>query len=209
MNDWSLFGGPLPRRCRECRTVRPVADFNVDRSRPDGHGYVCRECRRETPAGHASTRDRRLARERGEAWCRKCSEWLPISEVTKQGLCRHHQREEDRERYRNDPAHRDRRLNHSLKRKRGVERVPEFARELMLELFDNGCAYCDSEAETWDHVIPVSKGGTTAPGNILPACIICNSSKRNRDLDEWLESTGREMSVRAVEHLAHHGALDG
>jgi 5-methylcytosine-specific restriction endonuclease McrA len=90
-----------------------------------------------------------------------------------------------------------------------VEPVPEYARELMLELFDGGCAYCDEPAETWDHVIPVSKGGKTEPANILPACVRCNSSKRDRDLDEWLDATDRTMNVRAIEHLSHHGAFDG
>lgn len=205
----TLFGDYLPRRCTKCRTVKVVSDFKTDTSRLDGHGYVCRDCERLTPHGKISTRDRRLARDRGEAWCRLCGSWLPQDEINKQGLCRPHQRAQDRERYRNDPDHRERRLAHSSRRKRGVERVPDFAGELLLELFEGGCAYCDNQAETWDHVVPVSKGGITEPANIVPACISCNSSKRDRNLDAWLTKTGREMNVRAIEHLSHHGGLDG
>ncbi|MGP3699222.1 HNH endonuclease [Rhodobacter sp. NSM] len=180
-----------------------------DRARPDGHGYICRSCERVTPEHLPNPRDRREARQRGEAWCRECLAWLPADDVNKQGLCGEHQRAADRARYAADPEHRERRLAHSSSRKRGVARVPSEARELMLELFEGGCAYCDQQAETWDHVVPVSKGGTTEPRNIVPACIACNSSKRDRDLDEWLSATGRQMSVRAIEHLAHHGAFDG
>lgn len=48
------------------------------------------------------------------------------------------------------------------------------------------CAYCGVEAEmTMDHVVPVSRGGVNTIGNILPACLTCNSSKSNKLLVEW------------------------
>jgi hypothetical protein len=48
------------------------------------------------------------------------------------------------------------------------------------------CAYCHiAPATTRDHVIPVSRGGTSWIGNILPACESCNSSKHNKLLIEW------------------------
>lgn len=50
----------------------------------------------------------------------------------------------------------------------------------------HACAYCGEVAPlTKDHVIPVSRGGRHAIGNILPACQSCNSSKGNRLLVEW------------------------
>lgn len=207
VTGWDLFGGPLPRRCSGCGSVKPVSAYKVDRSRPDGHGYVCIACERQTPPDLPNARDRREAKERGEAWCRECRTFLPLVDMTKRGVCREHQRQLDRDRYATDAAHRERRQAHTTRRRRGVERVPEYARELLLELFEGGCAYCAAQAETWDHVVPVSKGGLTEPGNILPACHVCNSSKRDRDLDDWLEATGRELCVRAIEHLAHHGTI--
>lgn len=48
------------------------------------------------------------------------------------------------------------------------------------------CAYCGVVAPlTMDHVVPVSRGGWHAIGNILPACRSCNSSKSDRLLIEW------------------------
>ena len=29
-----------------------------------------------------------------------------------------------------------------------------------------------------DHVVPVARGGTSAKGNVVPACDACNKSKR-------------------------------
>jgi len=49
------------------------------------------------------------------------------------------------------------------------------------------CAYCGAAEElTQDHVIPISRGGRHAIGNLLPACRSCNSSKRTRLLVEWV-----------------------
>lgn len=209
LSDATLFGDYLPRRCRLCSHVKPVSDFNVDRSRPDGHSYVCRSCNRVTAVSQPNGPERAEARRNGMAWCRECAGWHNKTEVTKQGLCLFHQRLSDRMLYASDPLHRERRKAHAKRRKRGVEPVPVSAREYLLELFEGGCAYCANRADTWDHVVPVSKGGITEPGNIVPACTPCNSSKRDRDVDEWLAATGRQMSIRAIEHLAHHGALDG
>jgi 5-methylcytosine-specific restriction endonuclease McrA len=48
------------------------------------------------------------------------------------------------------------------------------------------CVYCNlNKATTIDHVIPLSRGGTTELSNLLPACVSCNSSKRDKLLHEW------------------------
>lgn len=44
------------------------------------------------------------------------------------------------------------------------------------------CVYCGAPATTVDHVIPVAKGGTSDPGNLVAACIACNASKQARDV---------------------------
>lgn len=43
------------------------------------------------------------------------------------------------------------------------------------------CWLCGEPANTIDHVIPVSSGGTNWPANLRPACQPCNSGKRDRD----------------------------
>ncbi len=42
------------------------------------------------------------------------------------------------------------------------------------------CQYCGSGAETIDHVVPRSKGGTHTWGNVVAACRRCNGAKRDR-----------------------------
>ena len=42
------------------------------------------------------------------------------------------------------------------------------------------CHYCSQEANTVDHLIPLSKGGTDEMSNLVAACVSCNSGKRDR-----------------------------
>lgn len=44
------------------------------------------------------------------------------------------------------------------------------------------CVYCGGPAPTVDHIVPVSKGGTSEWSNLAAACKSCNSSKRDLDL---------------------------
>ena len=47
-------------------------------------------------------------------------------------------------------------------------------RAIILKMHDYCCAYCGDEANTVDHVIPTSKGGTDDPMNLVAACNLCN-----------------------------------
>lgn len=203
--DATLFGAPLPRRCRGCGETKPVTEFNVDRTRPDGHGYVCRACGRVSPVDVPNRIERADARHRGQGWCRECRSWHPTGNMSKQGVCREHQRAEDRRRYAEDPEHRHRRLQHAIAHRRGILPLPSIAVDYLTEEFEGRCAYCPAPATAWDHVIPVSKGGDTTPLNIVPACKSCNSSKRDRDVWVWIEATGRQPCDRFYERVLAEG----
>ncbi|AVH74398.1 HNH endonuclease [Nostoc sp. 'Lobaria pulmonaria (5183) cyanobiont'] len=57
------------------------------------------------------------------------------------------------------------------------------------ELFNNQCAYCGKKSSlTLDHFVPSSQGGPNCLGNLIPACLSCNSSKRDRNPQEWYKS---------------------
>lgn len=48
------------------------------------------------------------------------------------------------------------------------------------------CVYCGSlEVKRWDHLIPISKGGETVLGNMVPACSRCDDSRRDIPYEEW------------------------
>jgi len=51
------------------------------------------------------------------------------------------------------------------------------------------CYYCGQFGDTIDHLLPRAKGGHTTPDNCVCACMACNQSKADRDLEEFARST--------------------
>lgn len=50
--------------------------------------------------------------------------------------------------------------------------------------YDHRCLCCNLRKKlTPDHVVPVSKGGTSNIDNIQPLCQLCNSTKNNKTID--------------------------
>lgn len=50
--------------------------------------------------------------------------------------------------------------------------------------YDHRCLRCNRRRKlTPDHIVPVSKGGTSNIGNIQPLCQPCNSSKNDKTVD--------------------------
>ena len=64
--------------------------------------------------------------------------------------------------------------------------IPVEARELVVARAQGRCEYCQSVVEyatqsfDIDHIVPVSRGGTSAVDNLAFACSGCNSHKFNR-----------------------------
>jgi 5-methylcytosine-specific restriction endonuclease McrA len=45
---------------------------------------------------------------------------------------------------------------------------------------DRMCGYCGGSAETVDHIVPRSRGGTLTWDNVVAACLRCNHRKADR-----------------------------
>jgi 5-methylcytosine-specific restriction enzyme A len=90
---------------------------------------------------------------------------------------------------------------------RSISREKEKARQLrrtqwwMGKLQRGVCHYCLRRVGrlelTMDHVVPLSRGGKSKKGNVVPACKACNNMKKYRlpiEWDEYLASLGSEKS---------------
>ena len=53
-------------------------------------------------------------------------------------------------------------------------------RAIILKMHDYCCVYCGNEANTVDHIIPITKGGTDHPENLVAACGKCNYAFGNK-----------------------------
>ena len=81
---------------------------------------------------------------------------------------------------------------HSDPRRRFAYRYNQLARklgwdgELDWRLMSVGdCSYCGTPCTSWDHVIPLSQGGTNTNANLVPCCMPCNMSKSMRTPEQW------------------------
>ena len=63
-------------------------------------------------------------------------------------------------------------------------RPAAYGREAVLRRDQHRCAYCGGAADTIDHLLPRSRGGTWTWLNTVAACGRCNSRKGNRTPQE-------------------------
>jgi len=51
------------------------------------------------------------------------------------------------------------------------------------------CHYCGNQFPakelTMDHIVPISKGGKSTKGNVVPCCKECNTKKKSNLLMDW------------------------
>lgn len=57
------------------------------------------------------------------------------------------------------------------------------------------CTYCGRPADSWDHVMPWSRGGSDR--QVVPACTQCNSSKNDSTPEEWWARIGNGAPMPA------------
>lgn len=77
------------------------------------------------------------------------------------------------------------RLRRNNKRTNGGKLTKESV-SARFDYYGNRCYYCNCEGKlTIEHRIPISKGGTNYPANIVPACRSCNSKKGSKTEKEF------------------------
>lgn len=194
--------------CRSCAAVaapRPRTNLALrvhPRTQDDRFVSHCRECGREKHTknpvkkreaglcrGCSAKRATRPVQSNGSRRCARCQEWRHVEEF--------HKRSDRRDGLHSyckacvnawRVNHKDVLLAASHRRTaRKLGNGGSFTaaewRELR-EKYGNVCLNCGSkERLSPDHVIPVSKGGSSDIGNIQPLCFPCNNRKRARIVD--------------------------
>lgn len=61
-----------------------------------------------------------------------------------------------------------------------MHRRPHLCTKNAIKARDKMCAYCGGRAETVDHIVPRSRGGTLTWDNAVAACLRCNHRKADR-----------------------------
>jgi hypothetical protein len=177
------------KTCRACEEDKVLSAFSKDRHRVDGYTPLCKDCdnaRRKrhyrltnpsagprvvetpTPCDHCGEP---VKTRRNGAWCKCCS---VECHRALNGIAG----------YWNEPLRkRERRLaevaSGGLTRTHRARLLHRWRTE------GKPCWACGGPAETVDHMIPITRGGTSFEGNLAPACWQCNGSRCNRLVIEW------------------------
>jgi 5-methylcytosine-specific restriction endonuclease McrA len=186
------------KTCSACGAVRPLTDFYKDPRGPRGVVSRCKPCKLADDAAKRRAMGiperRRYDDPPGFKTCRACQEQLPVELFSSEprnadGLrswCDACTNARTIKWHRDNPAA-ILRLKTIRRAAETVGLVTERDWRRLVERFGGCCAYCGKHTArlSADHVVPLSRGGRHAIGNLLPACRRCNSSKGSKLLAEW------------------------
>lgn len=154
--------------CTSCKECKPLADFPKCKRSNEGVMSTCKECYRqkrknEQSKKRANNETYRIMRNKQSA------EYCARIYATAEGKAKITQRRHARR-----------------------DAIGEYTTEqwvAALEHFEYQCAYCGETSNlTVEHIVPISKRGTSYIYNIIPACAGCNGSKGAKEIVEWYTS---------------------
>ena len=162
------------KKCTLCLQVKPLSSYHKDADSFDKLTQRCASCRRILQNAY------RLDKKAG-TWESKKKPLMTI----------------EQKRLRNN-AWSNRRnalrvfANATVRAKRFQVFMGVFTKREIKRLYSSPCIYCGSWTNiTLDHVMPLARGGRHCKANIVAACLSCNSSKKNKTIQEWKKSDRR------------------
>lgn len=172
--------------CQQCKTVKPISEFGIDRHAKDGHVCYCRDCKRER---------NRVFRESHQDYIQQYRLDYKKPETRRE---RERQYARDyRKRHPNVSKITSARYRARIQANGG--RITRREQLECLLFFDFRCAYTGvrlGDDFTWDHVVPISKGGQNVQHNIVPCVKSANLSKAARDFEEWYSRQDYYLDAR-------------
>jgi 5-methylcytosine-specific restriction endonuclease McrA len=187
----------MTKRCTRCGEEKPLEEYGRARGYRMGRNSRCRACIRivsaewkaahpeQVKSGNARYRREQPDRVRASKRAYKASPKGIAMEASAEYRSAAVQRT-----LRWLREHPDRRNAYARQRREalrfaaGAVTTEELAE--LLTANEGKCAYCPNFADTFDHVVPLSRGGEHVLENILPACRPCNSSKSDSPLWDWM-----------------------
>lgn len=222
---------PALKKCPGCAIWKDAAAYNKTRRRKDGLQFYCRQCcsnqLRAKPRRPPDYKGAKPCSSCGKTVPRS---GYHRNGFTPDGLAHRCKqcaraiaqqfRQPDRDRRRNRDAYRrltpaskaqrkgnvsDRKSWDSRRRARFLSAPGRHTEEQLAAraaLWGGQCAYCPLPAKTFDHTIPLARGGSNWPANLRPVCRHCNSSKLDRKPHEWTDRIWDYTERRVTGELA-------
>jgi len=178
------------KRCTKCDIEKLLAEFHLQPANKDGHDSRCKACHAAYNRQYYQEH-REEYQEHMQQYNREHREERAVHDRQYHEKHREERQEYMRQYYQEHPEvyraafrqYRARKLNAE-----GEYTAEEFI--ALCEYMDWRCTYCGceltAETVTADHMIPLSRGGSDYIDNITPACKLCNVSKRNKTVEEFI-----------------------
>ncbi|QQG96236.1 HNH endonuclease [Mycobacteroides chelonae] len=187
---WHRFGDPQFIDRRPCKSCGSLLEIGPGVGRGNGVLLYCNKCRGESPQEYRAFA-RSVYAERIKKYQRA---WYQRNHAHVLAYSQKYAQE-------NKSARRDwiianratvrqwAQRRRARLRDNGVYKVTPKDLDRIISRHNSSCAYClgplSDSTLTWDHIIPIARGGTHSIGNLAPACKPCNSGKRDRPALEW------------------------
>jgi 5-methylcytosine-specific restriction endonuclease McrA len=187
---------PLPtsKACTSCKRILPLSDFGVRGKNDNWPRPKCKTCI-STQRGHIPYKPL-LASADGLKVCRKCHNEYPatLEHFHNKGKrlnarCKLCESEAFKNKYLADPSVYKLRAEKRRIKKLGATGSHTAADIKLQYRSQNGkCWHCNKPLNgvfEVDHLIPLDRGGSNWPNNLVCSCQFCNRSKNNKLTHEW------------------------
>lgn len=192
------------RLCPECEKTKPIDEF-VNRKSHNGKYYRDRKCTECYRKGVADRKKKKYSTESGKSAITSSNKKYfdspgirkKIAEKNRDSYWSDEVRRERiksgaREWAKNNPDRRSVYHKNRRAKKLTTRTEPITLDMLKARLAEHGgvCAYCGDPPEHWDHMTPLSRGGSHTLANLAPTCGLCNLSKGSSSYEDWLARIG-------------------
>jgi 5-methylcytosine-specific restriction endonuclease McrA len=193
--------------CSICKKEKPINDFYKAKLFKDGHMYFCKEC------------DRERKKKYKEGVIKDIEKYEKIKKKNKEynREYKKNNREIIKERKRLYRKTEKGKIQHKIEKQKRKARLKQTECAYKssdwlecIEYFNNKCCYCGEQKELYqEHFVPLNKGGEYTKNNIIPACKSCNSSKQDRDFEEWYKTQPFYSEIRKKKIYKYLNYKDG
>ena len=199
MTERKAFDMEQSKTCNDCKQIKLFSEFHNNKVNRDGKASYCKICllargaeyRKNNPAKVKETnrfskqKNKSKANKVRKIWVDKNRDKVNAQKRQWNAANKNKVRQINQNSY---AKNRELFIQNAQKRYaklKGVEQKKITIKEIK-KLYSLPCIYCGSTIKIEiDHIIPVSRGGRNALGNLAPACLKCNRSKSDLFVMEW------------------------
>jgi 5-methylcytosine-specific restriction endonuclease McrA len=185
----------MEKLCSTCKKSFPATPefFGPDKRRPTGFQCQCRKCAykscKKYAQSHREVIHKCAKKERvkhAQKYNERSKRWYYANRERSKAYRKLHYNKEWNDKHREQIRAHTR--NRRAKEQNAIgTHKPKDIENIYLSQ-DGKCKYCDKPVGNKfhvDHIVPISRGGTNYPNNLVITCQSCNDSKGNKFLSEW------------------------